>query len=188
MKITDENFLAQLRQKNPQAIEYIVDKYGGLIKAVLLAGLHDRRDQWEECFNDVLLALWNNAGSFDESKTAQFKGWLCAIARYKAADLLRRESRQPQTVSYEESLAAGCLREESGADIFSEEEESISAELEKLLACLTEADRQLFVRRYVKEETMEEITGATGLSRDAVYARLSRGRKKIRNSFTRARG
>ena len=35
MKITEQNLLKELKNKNPQAIEYIIDQYGGAIKAVL---------------------------------------------------------------------------------------------------------------------------------------------------------
>ena len=36
---------------------------------------------------------------------------------------------------------------------------------------------------YVDEQTAEEITASTGLKRDVVYSRLSRGRKKIRKTM-----
>lgn len=201
MKITEKNFLSQLRQKNPQAIEYIVEEYGGLIKAVLLANLCGRKEQWEECFNDVLLALWNNGDRFDRQKEAQFKGWLCAVAKYKAIDLLRREKEHLHLVSYEEGLAAGAFHEvhcgmngstgddaENFEEPWREELDTSAMELNRLLACLTEADRRLFIRRYVEEESIEEITADTGMSRDAVYARLSRGRRKIRANFETSGG
>ncbi len=46
---------------------------------------------------------------------------------------------------------------------------------------------ELFVRRYVKEQPMTQITAETGMERDLVYSRLSRGKKKIRSLF-RERG
>ena len=52
MKITEQNLIKQLKKKNPQAIDYIIDQYGGLIKTVLLKNLYDQKDHWEECFND----------------------------------------------------------------------------------------------------------------------------------------
>lgn len=90
VKITEQNLIKQLKKKNPQAIDYIIDQYGGLIKTVLLKNLYDQKDHWEECFNDCLLAVWNHPERFD-TKKGDFKAFLCAIAKYKAIDLLRKE-------------------------------------------------------------------------------------------------
>ena len=57
MKITKENCIAHIASGNPQAIEYIVEEYGDLIKTVLCRSLGQHRQHWEECFNDVLKAL-----------------------------------------------------------------------------------------------------------------------------------
>lgn len=191
MKITEKNFLSQLRRKNPQAIEYIVSEYGGLIKTVLLANLYDQKERWEECFNDVLLALWYGSDRFDREKEKQFSAWLCAIAKYKAIDLLRREKRWSNLVSYEEGLKSGDMKEPSYETDFAGHlcgGDGAAEEMEKLLACLCPEDRDLFFRRYVKEEPMEQITEETGLSRDVVYARISRGKKRIRSKLNQNGG
>ena len=51
VKITEQNLIKQLKEKNPQAIDYIIDQYGSLIKTVLLRNLYDQKDHWEECLN-----------------------------------------------------------------------------------------------------------------------------------------
>ncbi len=68
VKITEQNLIKQLKKKNPQAIDYIIDQYGGLIKTVLLKNLYDQKDHWEECFNDCLLAVSNHPERFDTEK------------------------------------------------------------------------------------------------------------------------
>lgn len=68
VKITEQNLIKQLKKKNPQAIDYIIDQYGGLIKTVLLKNLYDQKDHWEECFNDCLLAVWDHPERFDTKK------------------------------------------------------------------------------------------------------------------------
>ena len=57
VKIKEQNLIKQLKKKNPQAIDYIIDQYGGLIKTVLLKNLYDQKDHWEECFNDCLFGI-----------------------------------------------------------------------------------------------------------------------------------
>lgn len=188
MKITEANFLSELKERNPQAMEYLVFQYGSLIKSVLLHNLYDRREQWEECFNDVLLAVWNNPERF-EDKRGQFENWLCAIAKYKAIDVLRRELKlSSREVSYEEHFDAGLIKEvycrEKGYDF----EDMSDGELDRLLACLCREDRELFFRRYVKGESIGQITEATGMSRGRIYSRISRGKKKLRRSLEKQGG
>lgn len=90
MGINDRNLIEALEERNPAAVEFVIDRYGSLLKAVLLKNLGEYRDRWEECFNDVLMVLWNHPRRFEE-KRGQLKNWLCAIAKYKAIDLVRRE-------------------------------------------------------------------------------------------------
>lgn len=89
MGINDRNLIEALEERNPAAVEFVIDRYGPLLKAVLLKNLGEHRDRWEECFNDVLMVLWNHPRRFEE-KRGQLKNWLCAIAKYKAIDLVRR--------------------------------------------------------------------------------------------------
>lgn len=182
VKITEQNLIKQLKKKNPQAIDYIIDQYGGLIKIVLLKNLYDQKDYWEECFNDCLLAVWNHPERFDGQK-GEFKAFLCAIAKYKAIDLLRRElKRTSKEISiYEEKSIIEIkqlYQEEYG--FLQAEEDASDEELEKLLKCLSEEDRDLFYRRYVYEQPMTQISLETGLHRDRIYSRISKGKKKIR--------
>ena len=165
MKITKENCIAHIASGNPQAIEYIVEEYGDLIKTVLCRSLGQHRQHWEECFNDVLMAVWKTGGSFDGSK-GSMTSWLAAVAKHKAVDFLRKEVRHDNR--------AEALTEPAVYDEYSGE-----TVIDELLECLCEEDRELFRRRYVYEQTAEEITASTGLKRDVVYSRLSRGRKKF---------
>ena len=185
VKITEQNLIKQLKEKNPQAIDYIIDQYGGLIKTVLLKNLYDQKDHWEECLNDCLLAVWNNPERFDGQK-GEFKAFLCAIAKYKAIDLLRRElKRTSKEISlYEEESIKEIkqlYQEERG--FMQVEEDASDEELEKLLKCLSEEDKDLFYRRYVKEQSIAQISSETGLHRDRIYSRISKGKKKIRKFF-----
>ncbi len=116
------SFLFELRQRHPEAIEFLVEQYGALIKSVLSKHLRQQKELLEECFNDVLLAVWNNPEKFDNKKS-EFKNWLCAIAKYRAIDTLRREMKhKSRFISLEDGEAAdwvqylqdsqGCKEEE----------------------------------------------------------------------------
>lgn len=180
MDINQENFLSELKQKNPLAIEFIVHEYGSLMKKVIRQYLYDSREAFEECFNDVLLAVWNNPDRFDDKKS-EFKNWLCAIARYRAIDSLRRErKRRERFVSLEGEADLDYLEHISVSDGCGDTVEKAGEELKKLLSCLSEEDKDLFFRRYVKEQSVDEISKEKHMKHSLIYARISRGKKKMK--------
>lgn len=63
-------------------------------------------------------------------------------------------------------------------------EEEFSEETQQILACLKPKDRELFLRLYIEEENMEEVSQSTGLAKPVIYNRLSRGKKRIRSLFS----
>jgi len=91
LKITDTNVVQQLQQRNQKAISFVIKQYGGLIAAVVRRYIHDSYSEYEECLDDVLLAIWHNIESYDPDKKP-FKHWVAAIAKYKAIDSLRKRA------------------------------------------------------------------------------------------------
>lgn len=176
MEINDKNLIEELEQRNPAAVEFVIDRYGSLLKGVLIRNLGEYADRWEECLNDVLMALWVNPQSFEE-KRGQLKNWLCAIAKYKAIDRLRRERRADYG-----RVKMGDEQWNAIADEMKDfsEDESME-ELQRLISCLSPTDRELFVRRYGLQQSAAQISADTGMSRDNIYTRLSRGKKKLRS-------
>ena len=55
--------------------------------------------------------------------------------------------------------------------------------MEGMLSCLNEKDRILFWKLYVEEEPMEEVSRETGLKKEVIYNRLSRGKRRIRKQY-----
>lgn len=181
MIIDKDNFLSELKNKNPLVIDFVIDEYGAVMKRVILRNLYSNKENWEECFNDVLLAIWNNPDRFDD-KRSNFKNWICAIAKYKAIDSLRREIKhQENNVNIDDEDCVDWLNKvyatENGIEI---KDDSIE-ELSRLLACLSDEDKDLFYRRYVDEQPIEEIAIEKNMDRNLIYTRISRGKKKIKN-------
>ena len=161
MKIGEKNYIKQLRLHNEKALAYVIDEYGGLIMSVIRKHLFYLPEKQEECFDDVLLKIWQNIESFDENKST-FRNWAAAVAKYQAIDYLR---------SYRKEL-----------------EKEINSEVEKMLECLKPKDRELFYKLYVEEKSMKQISCETGIKQEVIYNRLSRGRKKLRRNILEERG
>lgn len=182
MKIGEKNYIQQLQLKNEEALFYVIDTYGGLLMAVIKKHLAAVPDRQEECMNDVLLKTWDHSSCFDEKKSS-FKNWAAAVAKYCAIDYLRQYQRELQQLDLEKVSIA-----KEDAELLGVIEKEISEETEQLLACLKPEDRKLFWKLYVEEKSMEEVSKETGMKKDVIYNRLSRGKKKIRKHFSVERG
>jgi RNA polymerase sigma-70 factor (ECF subfamily) len=81
------------------AFARLYERSSSQLFAVVLRIQRDRA-QAEELLQEIYVAVWKAAGSFDVAR-AQPMTWLASIARNRAIDSLRRAGAQPQTVSGE---------------------------------------------------------------------------------------
>lgn len=182
MKIGEHNFIKQLRLHNEQALVYVIDEYGGLLMAVIRKHLFYLPERQEECFDDVLLKIWQNISSFNEEKNT-FRNWAAAVAKYQAIDYLRTYRQELQTVDIEDTVIVQEDKVLAGMI-----EKEISMEVQKMLECLKPRDRELFYKLYVEEKSMEQVSAETGTKQAVIYNRVSRGKKKLRKTILEGRG
>ena len=176
MKINEENFVIQLRLKNEQALDFVIDNYGYVIKAVIKKHLYNLESVQEECINDVFLGIWNNINYFDEDKSS-FKNWIIGISKFKSIDYKRKYLKELENSNIDDLDIA--------KDDFTEElvRNELSREVEELMECLKEKDREIFLKLYVEEKEMDRVSEETGLKRAVIYNRVSRARKKLKEVF-----
>ena len=182
MKINEDNFVEQLRFRNEKALEYVIDNYGRIVKSIVKKHLFSLQDYQEECINDVFLAVWENIESYRPMRSS-FVNWIAGIARYKAIDYKRKYLNRIQTGNLEDVTAGEEDREQMKII-----EEELSEEMEEMLSCLSPEDRELFMKLYVEEMEPEEVSRQTGMKKDVIYNRVSRGRRKIRKLFSTQKG
>ena len=182
MRIGQHNYIKQLKLHNEKALMYVIDTYGGLLTSVIRKHMFALPQQQEECFDDVLLKIWEHISDFDESRNS-FQNWAAAIAKYRAIDYLRQYRREPVAVDIEDTVIAH--EDQMLTEVI---EREISNEIEKMLSCLKPADRELFLRLYVEEQDMEQVSREMGMKKEVIYNHLSRGRQKIRKEYKIGRG
>ena len=183
--VTRNNYISKLKRHNEKALEFVVQEYGGQVKAAVyknLSGMPEDNlladgftpEEIEECMDDVFLDVWNNIDRFDESK-GSFRSWITAIARFRSIDYLRRYSRrcsEEDIADYENKLANDNLLE-----ILNEE---ISDSMEKLLSGLSDEDRDIILRYYWDDQCVDEIAEDYGVSSSSIYSRMSRARSRLK--------
>lgn len=175
MKITEENFICELQCRNEQALEYVITNYGWIIKSVVKKHLYHLENYHEECINDILMGIWNNISQFDPSRNT-FKNWVAGISKFKSFDYMRKYLKDLEHTNIEDVEENISTK----SDEFLIDEENT---YDRLLACLSEKDRDLFTRLYIEEQHIEEISHQTGLKTEVIYNRVSRGKRKIRQLF-----
>ena len=170
----DRSLLLLLEGKPDQALEGILQKYGGLMHTVAYSILKNPQDT-EECMADALVKLWKTRERLREPE--RLKSYLCAITRNAALDR-RRKAEGCQELSLQQELT---------------EDYTLSRELDEVLLAqvvteavdsLGEPCRTIFLRRYYQEERVKDIAQELGLTVRAVESHLFRGKKRLRELFT----
>ena len=184
-KINDDNYIERLRCKDERALEYVVKKYAGLVYSILRNRLALIPDEVDECFDDVLMKVWEHSEEYDESR-CEFKTWIAAIARYRAIDHLRKAKRE------EERFAAGSIDEmlvEPGAydERITAIEEAIESETQSMLSCLSPKDREIMRRIYLEGESVDTVSRAMNITKEQIYNHTSRSKSKLRKAFAPGR-
>jgi RNA polymerase sigma-70 factor, ECF subfamily len=114
---------------------------------------------------------------FDGYKGGDSKAWLLAIVRNTSRTSQRRQSRDAETVPFDEAAHGGEDRAPS------QEERLVRGERMQVLRSCIEmlpADfREVLILRELEEMSYQEIAAVTGLALGTVMSRLSRARKRL---------
>ena len=168
--VTDERIIELLVARDEQALTLIERAYKALIFRICGNILYSREDV-EECYNNVLTAVWSK---IPPEKPASLPAFLSFLARTTAIDRLRENSaakRGGGTLPFEE-LDNLFASPDTAQEYL--EEKSLTDALNDFLAGLKESDRRLFLRRYYFAESVEKIAQDRGVSKRMIYKQLKR--------------
>jgi RNA polymerase sigma-70 factor, ECF subfamily len=115
----------------------------------------------EEIAQDVFVAAVKGVRGLRERSQPGVEGWFIRIARFKVADWARRKAREAQTVAPQETF-------------FDPSETAITnlaaAEVRRAMESLTDEQQDVVVRRFVLDQSLEEVARSTGRRVGAVKA------------------
>ncbi|MEZ5277505.1 MAG: sigma-70 family RNA polymerase sigma factor [Opitutaceae bacterium] len=180
--INDSELLALAAKGDRVAFSQIYDRYSKPLYSLAMKMLGESSEA-EDVVQDVFIALWNNAGSFDANRAKLFT-WAVTLTRNKAIDRIRTRKRR-----------SGII-ERSGEDIA---DFSLSAELPDSVEVAGQNERAHIVRRvfktlpseqrkpielaYFKGLTQVEIAEKLGQPLGTVKARIRRGLLRLRDGL-----
>ena len=171
-EINKDNYIKALREKNIEALDFIMDTYSNLIFKVAYKVLN-KRELSEECINDVFLKVWNNIDRFNKEDD-KFKNWICTITKYTEIDMLRREKKHSSNLSIEEEPLNS--KSELEKDFQNDNDLLI---IKNEINSMDKIDREIFIRRFYYGEKIRVISEKLGMTDNAINLRILRGRKRL---------
>ena len=131
----------------------------------------------DDVLQEVMLAIWNKAGSYDPAKAA-ISTWIFTIARYKYIDRLRRESRH-KTDSDDLDLKP------SDAPVADEDvlQDQRQIAVQAAIANLPADQQSVIFLSFIKGLAHSEIAEQLGLPLGPVKSRIRRALARLREDL-----
>lgn len=180
----DQLIIKKFQERSEDAIQELSDKYGKLCYALANRILHNEQDA-EECVNDALLAAWD---TIPPANPDPLSTYLCGITRNLSIKKYHANTAKKRNHYYD--LVLDELADSLPGDTLVEDEilaKELGQAINVFLSGMREFDRILFVRRYWLLESIPEIAGQVGRSKNYVTVHLYRSRKQL-ESYLKSQG
>ncbi|AYJ45841.1 sigma-70 family RNA polymerase sigma factor [Enterococcus casseliflavus] len=173
-KVQDEEIIERIKKKDYAGLEELLAVYGdSMLRTIhsVLSQPHEVSER-QDVANEVFYEVWQNIAAYQPERSRLIT-WLLLISRSRAIDhkrKLNKRSLEEKPVD-EQELAI----EESPLT-----KENFLCFIEDLEAL----DQRIFLLYYFYQESPETIAEQTDLNVSAIYNRLSRGRKRLKERMT----
>lgn len=165
--------LPSIAAGDQRAVQEFIGRYGGLVWSLA------RRLSWndseaEDAVQEIFVDIWKSASRFDPGVASEVT-FVAMIARRRLIDRRRRQTRQPDIGTINESMPAATERPESSAEVG--EEAGIAMEA---LAQLSPEQQRVLRLSIFHGLSHDRIARATGLPLGTVKTHARRGLIRIR--------
>ena len=171
----DDSILIKfIKKRNEEGMKLLIDNYGGLITSIVRKHLSSLENYEEECIDDILLSVWYNINNFNKVKSS-LKNWIAVISKFTAINYRRKYLRLSlETDIADETITASHNIEEEVIKI------EFNQEISSLLENLSSKNKELFIKHYLQDKSVDDISKELNLETSIIYNRLSRGRRKLK--------
>ncbi len=180
MDRTDEELLKELAEGREASIGVLYSRFAPIVFGMARHAVD--RATAEEIVQDVFLAVWKGAASFDPNRGSA-RAWLLQIAHYRIANALRSRSRRPQTASDSDSERLADTPDPSpdpGEETWASHRRAI---LRSALDALPPPQRQALGLAYFEELSHGEVAEVLGLPLGTAKSRIRAGLAGLRRSL-----
>jgi len=163
-----------VQEENTVTFEDVYNEYYSYVYNIIYARILNRTET-EDLVSDVFFKAMESFDRFDPAK-ASVKTWICTIARNRLIDYYRSSARTRSVLMADDDMKSFPVEDE-----YSVEKDDINREAHRILALLSDEERELMVMRFFMELKNPEIAEKLGISSKAVCERYRRLIKKCEN-------
>ncbi len=179
---SEADVMRQIAEGEIAALEVLYDRYRAMAYALALR-VTGEPDLAEDVVQDSFVGVWRNAGRYAEAK-GSVRGWLLAVVRHRAIDVLRRRRVSAALADEEEMATPAAL---TLPDIWPEVAGRLDADqVRGALSHLPPVQRQALELAYFDGLTQREIAGKTGVPLGTVKSRMRLGLLALRRELAAA--
>ncbi len=186
-KTSDEAVLVRrVQQGDEMAFRELVDRYQSKVFSIIYGILRNRNDA-EDISQQVFAKIYFSIKNFDFRSS--LLTWIYKITVNECYDYLRKK--KVRKLVYEsdftEEEAQRMERAEPGTDSKANLDEDLARRdlVLKLLAKVSEEDRNLLMLKEVEGHSVEELAAITGMNENTIKVKLFRARQKLVKSASR---
>ena len=166
--------IARLQQKDEQAFQMLIDSHGHAIRR-LVNRLTAFDSESEDVLQQVWLVVWRKAKSFRHE--CSFRTWITRIAIRQARNHHRALTRWWNRAERFWARGSHCSLFESA---FSLEDDPRWNAIQRAMAKLNFADREILVLIYLQEQSIAELVVSMQTKPNTLEVRLHRAKQKLK--------
>ncbi|MEM7600780.1 MAG: sigma-70 family RNA polymerase sigma factor [Verrucomicrobiota bacterium] len=168
--------------KNPSDpgsdFEALIEQVRPRLRAFLLS-LTGSEAASEDLAQEVSLILWEKRWEFDPA--GDFRAWAFRIAFLQAQNFRRKEARQKSRELPGDELFEQIAEVATDRHGHDDREEQRHQAMLRCLGKLKEVHRDLVLRRYQDEHSLEQLSSEAGINRNAMAQKLFRLKRTLLN-------
>lgn len=176
----DEELMRLVAEGEEEALAPLHRRYASLVFNVAARSLD--RPAAEEIVQDVFLAIWRGAKTYDPSRGA-VRPWLLQIAHLRVLNELRRRGRRPAVVPDPDGLRLGTVADEAPQPDEAAWRDFRREAVQAAVASLPPPQRQALSLAYFDDLTHEQIAAFLGVPLGTTKTRIRAGVQKLRVSL-----
>lgn len=164
-KITENELVALLKQKDKATLGYLYDNYSAALFGIILRIIQDKKVA-EEVLQDAFMKIWDKIDTYDDKKGRLFT-WMLNLCRNLAIDKLR--SKEIKKVGKTDDIEENVYHVEKDYLV----QQSVDGiGVKELLVKLRDEERLILELIYFKGYTQSEVSESQGIPLGTVKTRL----------------
>jgi RNA polymerase sigma-70 factor, ECF subfamily len=177
---SDEELMRLITAGRQEALGPLHARYAALIYGVAARSLD--RSVAEEISQEVFLAVWRHAASFDPARGA-FRVWVLQITRRSVLNELRRRDRRPRATTQSDSSGSDYLPDPGPDPAESVWQEHRRAVVREAVQSLPPPQREALSLAFLEDLTNEQVAAFLKLPLGTTKSRIRSGLRALRGSL-----